>query len=395
MNDGGVAHMKIFHTADWHLGKLVQGVGMTDDQRFVLQQFVQAVKEEKPDVVIVAGDLFDRAVAPVEAVNLLNDVLAELVLKTNTPVLCIAGNHDSPGRIQFGSQLMRASGLHMVGHLTKEFAPVVLNDEFGEVHFHLVPFAEPSQVKHLFSDETIQTHQDAMKKLTDHIGQQLDETVRHVFIGHAFVTKYGEEEENTSDSERPLAIGGSECVDAALFEKFHYTALGHLHQAHFVLNERIQYAGSPLKYSMSEHKHQKGYLVVELNGEGNVEVEKRLFLPRRDLRVVEGKIDDLLKLPISEDYVFVRLTDEQTVLSAMERIRTVFPNVMHVGRVMERLQDEEQTPVTKREAMDDVSLFQAFYKEITGQTPSETTEHIFKEVLQELLEDKRELVKEA
>lgn len=387
--------MKIFHTADWHLGKLVHGVSMTDDQRYVLKQFVAAVEVEKPDVVIVAGDMFDRAVAPVEAVNLLNDVFAELVLKTNTPVISIAGNHDSPGRIDFGSQLMRASGLHMVGHLTADFAPVVLHDAFGAVHFHLIPFAEPSQVKHLFNDDTIQSHQDAMKKLTEHLGAELDESARHVFIGHAFVTKYGEEEENTSDSERPLAIGGSECVDAALFEKFHYTALGHLHQAHFVLNERIQYAGSPLKYSMSEHKHLKGYLVVDLEGDGHVTVEKRLLTPLRDLRVVEGKMDELMKLPINEDYVFVRLTDEQPVLSAMERIRTVFPNAMHIGRVVEHVDEHEQTPVVKREAMDDLSLFQAFYKEITGQAPKDTTEDIFKEVLQELLEDSRETVKEA
>ena len=388
--------MKLFHTADWHLGKLVHGVSMTDDQRHVLSQFIEAVETEKPDVVIVAGDLFDRAVAPIEAVNLLNDVLAEIVLRTNTPVLSIAGNHDSPGRIDFASQLMRSSGLHMVGHLTTEYKPVILHDAHGEVHFHLVPFADPSHVKHLFNDPSIQSHQDAMKKVTDHIGTQLDNSARHVFIGHAFVTKYGEEQENTSDSERPLAIGGSECVDAALFDKFHYTALGHLHQAHFVLNERIQYSGSPLKYSMSEHNHKKGYLVVELDGEGNVAIEKKLLTPRRDLRVVEGKMEDIMQLPISEDYVFVKLTDEQPVLSAMERIRTVFPNVMHVGRVVERgIEEGTEEVIAKRASMDDWSLFQAFYKEITGQAPKETTESIFKEVLQELLEDKRETGKEA
>lgn len=389
--------MKIFHTADWHLGKIVQGVSMVEDQRFVLGQFVQEVAEEKPDVVIVAGDLFDRAVAPVEAVNLLNDILAHIVLKLHIPVLSIAGNHDSPGRIEFGSSLMRSSGLHMVGHLPSKFHPVILNDSFGEVHFHLVPFAEPSQVKHNFQDDSIQTHQDAMAKLTQHIGEQMDDKVRHVFIGHAFVTKYGEQEDNTSDSERPLAIGGSECVDAALFERFHYVALGHLHQAHFVLNERIQYAGSPLKYSLSEHKHQKGYLVIELNEAGDALIEKRLLTPKRDLRIIEGKMDDLLKLPPNDDYVFIRLTDENPVLSAMERIRTVFPNAMHIGRVLERTISEEnaQTAVVTRGAMDDVSLFQSFYKEITGNTPKETTEALFKEVLQELLEEKRETVKEV
>lgn len=389
--------MKIFHTADWHLGKLVQGVSMVEDQRYILQQFILDVATEKPDVVIVAGDLFDRAVAPVEAVNVLNEVLAELVLKLNTPVLCIAGNHDSPGRIEFGSSLMRASGLHMVGHLPSDFQPVVLQDTFGEVHFHLIPFVEPTQVRHHFQDDAIQTYQEAMQKLIEYISERLDKNARHVLIGHAFVTKFGQQEENTSDSERPLAIGGSECVDAALFEKFHYTALGHLHQAHFVLNERIQYAGSPLKYSMSEHNHQKGYLIIELDEQGNVEVEKRQLLPRRDLRIVEGKMDDLLKLPISEDYVFIRLTDENPVLSAMERIRTVFPNIMHIARKVERSVNENdvQIETMKRDSMDDLSLFQTFYKEITGNAPKVTTEALFKEVLQELLQDERELVKEA
>lgn len=385
--------MKIFHTADWHLGKLVHGVSMTDDQRYVLQQFVEAVKTERPDVVVIAGDLFDRAVAPVEAVRLLNDMLAQLVLTMKTPVLAIAGNHDSPGRIDFASDLLRASGLHMVGHLKNDYAPVILHDEYGAVHFHLIPFAEPSQVKHLFQDDTIQTHQDAMKAVTEFLGQQLDPTARHVFVGHAFVTKYGLQEENTSTSERPIAIGGSECVDAALFDKFNYTALGHLHQAHYVLHERIQYAGSPLKYSMSEHNHQKGYVVVELDAQGDVVVEKRLLQPIRDLRIVEGKMAQLMTHPINDDYVFIRLTDEQPVLSAMERLRTVYPNVMHIARVVERTDQREPSFIAQHETMDDTTLFQAFYTEITGQMPSDTTQELFHEMLQELLDDGREITK--
>ena len=162
----------------------------------------------------------------------------------------------------------------------------------------------------------------------------MDDKARHVFVGHAFVTPHGESEENTSDSERPIAIGGAEYVSAHLFERFHYTALGHLHQAHYVLNETIRYAGSPLKYSISEEHHNKGFFIVELDGEGNATVEKRELIPNRDMRTVEGTIEEIQQHPISEDYIFVKLLDETPVLFPMEKIRSVYPNAMHVERKM-------------------------------------------------------------
>src|SRR5699024_4352359 len=145
--------MKIFHTADWHLGKLVQGVYMTEDQKYILQQFVQAIEEERPDVVIVAGDLYDRAVPPTEAVHLLDEIFGYIVLDLKIPVLAIAGNHDSPSRVNFGSQVMKRNGLHIVGQMTKDLEPIILNDEYGEVHFHLVPYCDPSVVRNVFDDE--------------------------------------------------------------------------------------------------------------------------------------------------------------------------------------------------------------------------------------------------
>src|SRR5690625_1501848 len=160
----------------------------------------------------------------------------------------------------------------------------------------------------------------------------MDPNARHVYVGHAFVTPYGEEEENTSDSERPLSIGGAEHVSATHFEHFHYTALGHLHRAHYVQHEHIRYAGSPLKYSISEEHHKKGYFVVDMDEHGKTKIEKRLLAPKRDLRTVEAYIDDILKYPMSEDYVLVKLIDETPVLSPMEKVRSVFPNAMHVER---------------------------------------------------------------
>lgn len=384
--------MKIFHTADWHLGKLVQGVYMTDDQRYILQQFLQAIDEEKPDVVIIAGDLYDRALPPVEAVNLLDEMLAEIVLKRKVPVLSIAGNHDSPTRLQFGSKLMQESGLHIVGELSKSIEPIILNDEFGEVHFHLVPFVEPSTVKNLFEDDAVTTYDEAMKKVIQIIEEKMDKSKRHVFIGHAFVTPYGEKEHNTSDSERPLAIGGSECVSAEYFKPFHYTALGHLHKAHYVLNETIRYSGSPLKYSASEANHEKGFLIVDLQRDGQALITKRPFIPRRDLRIIEGTIQEILKHTISQDYVFVRLTDLTPVVGAMEQIRTVYPNAMHVERkTLPKLEQSLEGEVIRREQMDELSLFKAFHQEILGEEPSEIAQQLFEEVLQEMLTEEREI----
>lgn len=156
--------MKIFHTADWHLGKLVQGVYMTDEQRFILEQFIAAIDEEQPDAVIIAGDLYDRAIPPVEAVDLLDDILSKITMQRKIPVLAIAGNHDSPTRLQFGRQLMERAGLHIAGEINAIWQPIILNDEHGEVHFHFIPFTEPAIVKTILQDDSITTYDEAMKK---------------------------------------------------------------------------------------------------------------------------------------------------------------------------------------------------------------------------------------
>lgn len=383
--------MKIFHTADWHLGKLVQGVYMTDDQEYILNEFIKAIDEEKPDVVIIAGDLYDRALPPTEAVNLLDDVLKKIVLDRKTPVIAIAGNHDSPTRLQFGSKLMANSGLHIAGEFTGNLEPIVLEDEHGPVHFHLIPFAEPSIVRDAFNKPSIQTYDDAMNFVTEKITSQMNPNARHVVIAHAFVTPYGEKEENTSESERPLAIGGSEYVSAQYFKPFHYTALGHLHKGHKVLEDKICYAGSPLKYSASEANHEKGFYIVDLHADGSITKEKRKLVPIRDLRLVEGTLQEILRTPPSDDYVFVSLTDLTPVVGAMEQIRTVYKNAMHVSRKIQTVvNDDGSETVVHRGQLSDLEMFEAFHKEIIGNEPSEMAMALFKEIYDELLVEARE-----
>ncbi len=383
--------MKFFHTADWHLGKVVHGFSMLADQRYILEQFILDIKKEQPDAVIIAGDLYDRAVPPTEAVQLLDEVLEEIVLKLKTPVLAIAGNHDSPSRLHFGSRLMKANGCHIVGQLVKDAQPVILQDQEGEVHFHLVPFADPSLMRHLFEDDEIRTHQDAMKTIIEHITYQMVPNCRHVFIGHAFVTPQGEAKPNSSDSERPLSIGGAEHVDAHLFTPFHYTALGHLHQAHHVLHETIRYAGSPLKYSISEEHHHKAYNLVQMDGQGNVTVERKTLQPLRDMRTIQGRLAELLKAPTDEDYIFVRLLDESPVMYPMEKIRAIYPNALHIERVhLPLTQSAEKQQQTDRHKLEPFALFQMFYKEVKGSVASSETEALFTEVVDELLKKERE-----
>lgn len=384
--------MKIFHTADWHLGKVLQGVSLIEEQRFVLKQFTDAVKEEQPDVVIIAGDLYDRSVPPADAVSLLDEVLWTLTVDYKTPVLAIAGNHDSPARLQFGSRLMQETGLHIVGKPTESGGgtTVEIKDPDGPVFFHLIPFADPSIIRNLTEDESVTSHHLAMNSIINQYGE-LDPTARHIAIAHAFVTPLGEAEENTSDSERPLSIGGAEYVASDLFMPFHYTALGHLHQAHYIGGKKIRYAGSPMKYSISEENHQKGFLVINLSAQGEVVVEKHPLVQRRDIRTVKATMGDLLQHELCEDYVFVKLLDEAPVLSPMEKIRSVYPNAMHVERIVNHaLPSQAVSRVSDIERLDDRALFRSFYEEMTGEKPDEATEAIITDVLQEMLTGKGE-----
>lgn len=382
--------MRIFHTADWHLGKVLQGVSLIDEQRFVLEQFISAVRSEKPDAVIIAGDLYDRSVPPAEAVSLLDEVLWTLTVECRTPVLAISGNHDSPARLQFGSRLMQSTGLHIAGRLGEDgtCTEVELADEYGKVVFHLIPFADPSIVRNALQDHSVTSHQQAMDALIRKIGGW-DAAERHVAIAHAFVTPHGGPEDNTSDSERPLSIGGTEYVAAELFSRFNYTALGHLHQAHHVGTETIRYAGSPMKYSISEENHKKGFLVIEMDAEGSVKVEKRPLQQKRDIRSVKAALEDLLQMERSDDYIFVKLLDQAPILSPMEKIRSVFPNALHVERIISRgSAGSGENHIPDLEQLDDRALFRAFYEEMTGNVPDKETEAIMDEALQELLTGK-------
>ena len=328
--------MKIFHTADWHIGKLVNAVHMTDDQAVVLEQLCEMIREHRPDAVVIAGDLYDRSVPPVEAVELLDRTLHTIVHDLGTPVIALAGNHDSSERLGFASALLSERGLHMSGILAREIKPVVISDAHGPVHVYPIPYADTPVVRALYDDESIKTADEAMRRILSSITSRMEAGVRSVAVAHGYVVKNGELPE-TSESERPLSMGGTESIDASLFEPFSYTALGHLHSPQRAGYDRVRYAGSLLKYSFSEVRQKKGVTVVDISADGSVETSFLEFRPRRDMRIIEGELSELISPKTvssgnAEDYVYAVLTDKGELLDPMARLRSVYPNVLGMER---------------------------------------------------------------
>jgi DNA repair protein SbcD/Mre11 len=356
--------MKFIHTADWHLGKLVHGMYMTKNQQEVLEQFCEIVAEEKPDAVVIAGDLYDRSVPPTDAVELLDKILFKINVELKTPVVAIAGNHDSAERLSFGTSWYKHSQLYLSGKLTTtSFKPVQING----VNFYTVPFAEPGLVRHLLQDDSIHSHQDAMKALIGRMEETLNPNEPNVLVGHAFVLGG-----QTSDSERILSVGGSGCVGADLFTPFSYTALGHLHSPDAIKHDRVKYSGSLLKYSFSEAKQNKSISIIEMDEKGAFTHRYRSLSPTYDMREIEGHLDELLDPQFYEkqrlnDYLKITLMDEGEILDPISKLRQVYPNVLHLERKIDitDMKKKQSFNVTQGEKKSELELFEQFYADMT------------------------------
>lgn len=381
--------MKILHTADWHLGKIVNSVHMTEEQGYILNEIIELIKTEKPDVMIVAGDLYDRAVPPKEAVELLNRVLTTLIVDVKIPVLAIAGNHDSPDRLDFGSQLFRSQELHIKSKLDIEMRPVIIEDEYGPVHFHLIPYLEPAEVRELFEDDSINSHHTAMEAIVNKIKESIDKSQRHIFIGHAFIAGGMESE----SEERLSMIGGSPYVNVSLFEDFNYVALGHLHQAQQIKSDVVRYSGSILKYSFSEATHKKTVTMVEMNSDGSCSTSYLPLKPRRDMQIVEGHFDDLLNKPIenNEDYLHISLLDNGQIIDPMNKLRKVYPNILRLERksLTSAKSMNDLQKIKQQQTKSHTELFAQFYEEIKGETIPQTSMKHIEKVVNQLISDER------
>lgn len=372
--------MRMIHTSDWHLGRLFHGIHLTEDQAYILDQLIDLIREEKPHVILVSGDIFDRSVPPTEAVNLLDDVVSKILMDYHVPMIMIAGNHDSPDRLGFGCRLMQEKGLHLVGKLSRELNPIVIHDEHGPVYFHALPYVEPAMVRDQLGDENIHVHDQSMMKLLHHVKGKMDPQKRHVLVAHAFVAG-GEE----SESERPLSVGGSGAVNPSYFRDFHYVALGHLHRPQRVGGENIRYSGSLMKYSFSEANHRKHISMIEMDSEGKIEVQHIELKPKRDLRCIEGYLEEILRGPKAgenrEDYLMVTLKDEGALLDPMGKLRKVYPNVLHIERPQLLTGGKGIRPEGNFRKMGEEDLFASFLKQVTGQEITEGQKAIFAKIL--------------
>lgn len=381
--------MRFIHTSDWHLGRIFHGLHLTEDQAYLLDQFVDYVGDAKPDAVVIAGDIYDRAVPPTEAIELLDQVLSKILLDYRTPIIIIAGNHDSPERLGFGNKLLARQGLHVVGSLSREIQPIILPDAFGPVYFMPFTYAEPALVR-----ERLQTpaadHDQAMQAMVSHGLAKIPADARKVAIAHAFIAGGLE-----SESERPLSVGGSSAVPAGVFKPFHYTALGHLHNCQQAGADNIRYSGSLLKYSFAEAGQRKGIHLVELDGQGQATVELVSLSPRRDVRCVEGYFHELMKGPQAganqEDYMMVSLRDAEPVLDAMGQLKPVYPNVLHIERPYLTKSGELRGPSADHRRLSERELFGAFFEQMTGEVLTDAQSEQFVSVLEELYREQREV----
>ena len=377
--------MKFIHTADWHLGKLVHGVYMTEDQRFLLNQFIQLIEEEKPDAVVIAGDLYDRSIPPTDAVELLNDVLFKINVELKVPVVAISGNHDSAERLSFGSSWYRHSHFYLTGKLEKEIQPIHING----VNFYTIPYVEPGIVRQLWGDDSIHTHQDAMKAIMDHIEESLNVNEPNVLVGHAFVLGGA-----TSDSERTLSVGGSGCVSADLFNAFSYTALGHLHSPDAIKHDKVKYSGSLLKYSFSEAKQRKSVSIIEMDEKGRFDLRYRTLTPKHDMREIEGYLEELLDPPFYEnqkidDYLKITLLDEGALLDPIGKLRQVYPNVLHLERKihLRDMKNKQHFQSVREDKKSELELFDQFYSEMTTSEMTEDKRKVISDVIEKVLKE--------
>ena len=319
--------MKLMHLSDLHIGKRVNEVSMMEEQEYILDQILNVIDRQQPEAILISGDVYDKSVPSAEAVTLFDDFLFQLAQR-NKQVLVISGNHDSAERLSFGGRLMEGKGIHLAPGYHGSIAPITLQDEYGDVHFWLLPFLKPIHVKKVYPEEEIVSYTDACRVAVEQM--PVDFSQRNVLLTHQFVTG-----SSTCDSEE-ISVGGTDNVDAAVFEGFDYVALGHIHGPQNIGTERIRYCGTPLKYSFSEAGHTKSVTIVELGEKGSFRLHTVPLIPKHDMREIRGSYEELTarsfyeNTPV-EDYLHITLTDEEDVPEAVARLRVIYPNLMKLS----------------------------------------------------------------
>ncbi len=378
--------MKFIHLSDLHIGKRVNEFSMLEDQKYILKTILGIIDDEKPDGIIIAGDVYDKSVPSAEAVQLLDDFIFRLA-ERKVPTYIISGNHDSAERLAFGGRLMDMSGIHISPVYDGQVTPHKMSDEYGNVNIYMLPFIKPVNVRRFFPDNEIESYTDAVKVAVDNMN--VDENERNIIITHQFVTGA-----SRSESE-DVSVGGTDNVDVTVFDCFDYVALGHIHGPQKMTRETVRYCGTPLKYSFSEANHKKSVTIVEMGEKGKVEIRTVPLIPYRDLREIKGTYDEVtLKENYEgtnrEDYMHITLTDEEDILDAIGKLRSIYPNLMKLDYDNKRTRSNQI--VGSAENVDKKSpfeLFSEFYEKQNNQSMSNEQCEFMQKLIDEIWGDEK------
>ena len=377
--------MKLFHLSDLHIGKRVNEFSMIEDQKYILTQILYAADQEKPDGILISGDVYDRTIPTAEAVQVFDAFLTRLS-EQKIPAFIISGNHDSAERLAFGSSLMGKSGIYFSKVYDRTVEKIPMQDAYGTVWIYLLPFLRPSTIRHALPEraEEVQSAADAVRIALEQT--KIDEKERNVLLAHQFVTGA-----KRCDAEE-LQVGDVDQIPAELFASFEYVALGHIHSPQKVGRETVRYCGAPLKYSFSEAGQEKSITVVELKEKGSVDLRTIPLKPLHDLRKIRGTYLEVTAKSFyenrdCEDYLQVTLTDEEDVPDGMAKLRTIYPKLMRLEYDNKRTRSNAEVRAAERvEEKSELELFQEFYELQNNQSMTEVQEQFVEELLRGMKE---------
>lgn len=379
--------MKFFHLSDLHIGKQLHRYNLKEDQQVILKEVITYAKELRPDAIVIAGDIYDKSVPSAEAVNVFDEFLTDLSeITPEIPILIISGNHDSPDRLKYASEILKRHHIYLAGNVPERpeehIEKVTLHDAYGEVDFYLLPFMKPAYVKNIFVDGTPETYSDAVKEIIKR--EKIDyKDKRNVLVSHQFYVGEKAESPETCDSE-VFSVGGIDNVDIGSVKEFDYIALGHLHGAQCIGKPEIRYCGTLLKYSVSESTQNKSLTVVTLKAKGEKpEIENYPLHPLRDVRKKKGTLDEIIKEAQEtekDDYISITLTDEIDPYKPKEQLERIFSHILEIRvdnqRTRTKLKEMDEELVMK----DPFTSFAEFYKEMQGREMNGEEETIMKEI---------------
>ena len=374
--------MKFIHISDLHLGKRLNEQSLIEDQTYILNKIIEITEDEKPCGVIIAGDVYDKSVPSVEAIQLFDEFLSKLA-KMQLQVFVISGNHDSPERMSFGSKLMDQSGVHISQVYDGQLTPYVLNDEYGNVCIYLLPFIKPANVRRYFGGESM-TYTEAMKTALSNA--DINKEKRNILVTHQFVTGA-----NRTESEE-ITVGGTDNVDASVFEDFDYVALGHIHSPQNCGSEKIRYCGTPLKYSFSEAKDDKSVTVVELNEKGNMQIRTLPLVPLHDLVEIKGDFFQIMNKEFYEnttyqtDYLHITLTNEEDIIDAIGNLRSIYHNLMRLDYDNKRTRGINEIEDANVDEKSPLELFSQLYETQNNQEMNEEQKDFIKNLIEQIWE---------